>query len=101
MSSKTSRFLKCSKNETDHLLQEVLYNSTAQAILRIKNTPHNLIKFFLLACLLFLLAYSSYAIIDTLLIYFSYEVFTVTKTIYETPTLFPKVSICNKVSTFN
>ncbi len=84
-------------DETNRLLKEVLYNSTAQAILKIKNTPHTLIKLFWSACLLFLCTYSSYAIIDSLLVYFSYQVFTITKTIYETPTLFPKVTICNKV----
>lgn len=95
MSPKTSPY-KITKNETHQLLKEVLYNSTAQAILKIKSTPHTLIKLFWSACLLILLAYSSYAIVDTLFIYFSYEVFTVTKTIYETPTLFPKVTLCNK-----
>ena len=47
-------------------------------------------------CLFGLVSYTSYAIIDTLFVYFSYQVFTVAKTVYETPTLFPKITICNK-----
>jgi len=39
--------------------------------------------------------YASYLVIQSILSYFTYDVTTKSRTFYETPTLFPKVSFCN------
>ena len=97
MKTKPVEILKTERSEVvKKILKDVLYNSSAQAILKTWYTPYRLLKCFWIVCLLATFSFSSYVIIETLISFFSYEVFTSTKTIFETPTLFPKVTICNK-----
>ena len=77
------------------LIKETLYNSLAQAIIKIKESPYLTLKTFLLICVLALSGLCSYLIIELFLNYFSYGVNTTSRTLYETPALFPKVTICN------
>ena len=74
------------------LLKEVLYNSTSQAILKIFFTRHKLIKFIWVICLIFTCSTCALLLLRNILSYFSFEVITTSRTIFETPTLFPKVS---------
>ena len=76
------------------LLKEVLYNSIAQAILKIIWSPNKVIKVFLTASVLVSSGLSGFLVIQSILSYFKYEVITMTRTIYEMPTLYPKVTIC-------
>ena len=83
------------REEIKSLLKEVLYNSLAQAIIKIFLTPFIIIK-----CILFLFVFgsiglTSYLVIESIMTYFTYGVSTTSRTIYETPTLFPKVTFCN------
>jgi hypothetical protein len=78
------------------LLKEVLYNSTAQAVLKIFFTRSKLIKFIWIICLALTLSTCAPLLIRNFMSYFSYEVITTSRTIFETPTLFPKVTICNR-----
>ena len=84
-----------SLDRIESLLKEILYNSLAQAIIKTILTPHLVLKVFLLIFVLGSSGFASYLIIQSLLAYFSYGVITISRTIYETPTLFPKVTICN------
>ena len=78
------------------LLKEVLYNSTAQAVLKILFTRSKLIKSIWIICLALTLSTCAPLLIRNLMSYFSFEVITTSRTIFETPTLFPKVTICNR-----
>ena len=76
------------------LSQEILYNSLAQAILKLYRTPHRILKLFWLTCVLVSLGFASYTVIQSILDYLSFDVVTKSRTIFERPTLFPKVTIC-------
>jgi len=77
------------------LLKEILYNSLAQAILKIALTPYVILKAILLAFVLASVGFVSYLIMQTMLTFLEYNVSTTSRTIYEMPTLFPKVTFCN------
>jgi hypothetical protein len=77
------------------LIKETLYNSLAQAIFKIIETHYFTLKTFLLICVLASSGLCSYLIIELILSYFSYDVNTTSRTLYETPATFPKVTICN------
>jgi hypothetical protein len=77
------------------LLKDVLYNSLAQTVIRIVLTPYKILKLFLIVCVLCSIALASYLVIHSIIEYYTYGVYTTTRTIYETPTLFPKVTFCN------
>ena len=77
------------------LLKEILYNSFAQATIRFVLSPHIDVKLFLLIFLLGSSGLASYLVIQSIMEYFTYGVSTTSRTIYETPTLFLKVTICN------
>ena len=93
---------KISSNEMDLkndklkcLLKEVLYNSLAQAFIKIFSTPHFILKLFLLICVTTSSCLVSYLVIQAILTYLNYGVTTTSRIIFETPALFPKVTICN------
>ena len=86
---------KCRKKAIKPLLKEVLYNSLAQAIFRIFTTSHLILKIFLFTFVFVSTSYSSYLVIETIMSYLSFGVTTTSRTIHETPTLFPKVTFCN------
>ena len=83
------------KPEVKDILKDILYNSTAQAIFKITQTPHLTVKLFLLVCVVGSSGASSYFVIKSVLNYFSYEVNTITRKLFETTVKFPKVTICN------
>ena len=77
------------------LLKEVLYNSLAQTIIRIIQTPYLFLKVFLTIFVLTTTGLASYLVIHSIVDYLTYGVSTTSRTIFENPTLFPKVTICN------
>jgi hypothetical protein len=77
------------------ILKGVLYNSFAQAIIKIIQTPHVTLKIFLILFVLASTSLASYLVVSSILSYFTFDVSTTSRTIYETPTLFPKVTFCN------
>ena len=79
------------------MMREVLYNSLAQATMRMyQKERYKTRKIVLLISILFLNCLASYMVVQSIRHYLSYEVITTSRTIYETPTLFPKVTICNQ-----
>jgi len=78
------------------LVKETLYNSAAQALLKIYETPSKIVKLFWCVCLLGACSLCAYFVVESLVLFFSYEVSTKTRTYTETSSLFPKVTICNK-----
>ena len=94
----TKEFLPAFDNSSlliKQTLKEVLYNSLAQAILKIFQTPHILLKVFLVVFVIVANGLCAYLILQAVLNFLSFEVITTTRTIFETPSLFPKVTICN------
>ena len=85
----------CSNEKIKSLLKEVLYNSLAQAIIKIIQTHHLAIKLFLVLCVVCSSSLASYLVIESIMQNFTYGVTTTSRTIFETPTLFPKVTFCN------
>ena len=77
------------------MAKDILYNSTAQALIKITQTQHVTIKIFLILCLTLAAGFSAYLVSMTLSSYYNYEVFTTTRTIFETTSYFPKVTVCN------
>jgi hypothetical protein len=82
-------------NKVKELTKETLYNSLAQAIIKIPETPHIFLKVFLFIFVCIACGLASFLIIQSISEYLSYQVTTTSRTIYENPTLFPKISFCN------
>jgi len=78
------------------LVKNTLYNSTAQSILKLIETPHLPLKLLLLIYLLIASGISSYLLVQSVMTYLSWQFFTTTTYVFETPTKFPKVTICNR-----
>ena len=78
-----------------HAIKESLYNSISQACIKIVHTPFRLVQLYLIVIILFVASVCSFLVVESILTYFSYEVTTTTRHLYETPTLFPQVTICN------
>jgi len=84
------------KSEEKRLLKEILYNSLSQAFIRAIQTPHLVVKAFLVFFIILSSTLAAYYIIGTIISYLNYEVITTSRTIYETAALFPKITICNR-----
>jgi hypothetical protein len=80
--------------KVENLLRGILYNSLAQAIIKLILTPHTVLKIFLIACVLASTGLASYLVIKAIINFLEY-VTTTSRTIFENPTLFPKVTFCN------
>ena len=81
--------------KVENLLRDILYNSLAQAIIKLILTPHTVLKIFLIACVLASTGLASYLVIEAIMNFLEYGVTTTSRTIFENPTLFPKVTFCN------
>ena len=66
-----------------------------EILLKIFHSPHIHIQAYLLLFVLVTSALASFTVVQSCVSYFSYQVTTNARTIYETPTLFPKITICN------
>ncbi|CAF0894771.1 unnamed protein product [Brachionus calyciflorus] len=75
-------------------------NTTAHAFGNIIRAQSIIIRIIWTICLLASTAYCFYLIIQTIVLYTKYEVNTRLNLVYETPTKFPAVTICN-LNTFN
>ena len=77
------------------LLHDELYNSFAQAVFKIIESPNKILKLFLLTCILVSSSLASYLVVASILTYLDYGVASSTRTLYEAPTQYPEVSFCN------
>ena len=77
------------------VLKEDLYNSYSQAIIKIALTPYLSLKLLLAISVALSSCLVSYLVISSIITFLSFGVSTTSRTIYENPTLFPKVTICN------
>ena len=89
------------KNELIHmqikeLIKEKLYNSFAQAIIAFFATRNKILKLCIFLFVIVSSGLAAYLVISAILTYLTYPVLTSTRTLFETPTLFPKITICNQ-----
>ena len=84
------------KSKVIDLIKQTLYNSTAQALHKIYTSTSRLIQAFWCVCLMGACASCAYFVIESLITFFSYEVSMNTRIYFETESLFPKVTFCNK-----
>jgi len=77
------------------LIKDTLYNSFAQAIFKILETQFFSLKGFIFFFITTSSGLCSYLILQLVMNYFSYDVSTTSRTFYEIPSKFPKVTICN------
>jgi hypothetical protein len=77
------------------LLKEHLTNEFDSAILIVCETEHLVLKIFLTLFTLVALGLSAYTTIELIMSYLQYDITTTSRTIYETPSVFPKVTFCN------
>jgi len=75
-----------------------IFNELTQASIKILQSPHLALKIFWIVSILLALAFCSLLVVKSITEYLSYQVTTNMRMIYENPTLFPKVTICNKKS---
>ena len=78
-----------------NLTKELLYNSMAQAIIKLFQTPHVVLKLLLMVFVLTAGSMSAYLVVHSILTYLSFDVSTTTRTVYEMPTYFPTITVCN------
>ena len=76
--------------------KQILYNSCAQAIIKIISTPNILIKICLFIFVITTSSLASYFVIQSIITYFDYGVSVLTQTITESPAIFPKITLCNQ-----
>ena len=77
-------------------LNDVLTDSLSKAIIKIFSSPSIIIRAFWCLGLLFACGLCSYFLIESILVFFTYELSTTVRTYAEVTSLFPKVTICNK-----
>ena len=77
------------------LIKETLSNEFAEGCVKFFETPHLSIKTLLGVFLIVCVCLSAYLTIQSFVSYFAYDVTTTSRIIFETPTTFPKVTLCN------
>ena len=93
----TQPFFKMNENRNKNahlmrtLIKENIGNETGHAIIKLIYTEHRVLKFFWAFSLFLTSGFCAYLITKTFIAYFSYETFTSSKSVFETPTIFPKV----------
>jgi len=92
---KDSKF-KLTKMQIKTLVKQTLSNSFAQAIIALIDTQNKILKIFLFLCVILSSSLAAYLVIELIITYLTYPVLTSTRTLFETPTLFPKITICNQ-----
>ena len=83
------------KNLIEKILSTNLNNELAQAAMRLFKSEFKSIKCVISLFLTFSICLSAYLTIQTLLSYLSYEVITTSRTLFESPAIFPKITFCN------
>ena len=78
------------------IIKEILYNSLAQAIFRLFQTSFLSVKLFLFISIILSTGLAIIYIYGSFQAFLKYEVITTSRTILETPTLFPKITVCNR-----
>ena len=81
------------------LIKENVGFEGAQAVVRVLDSKNIFLKLFWVFCLLVSNLVCGYLLVQTLLTYLDFQVYTTTTTVHETPAVFPKITICNSALT--
>jgi len=84
------------RKRLEKIIKENIKNEFGIGIIKILYKKNIVIKLFWTLVLGGVLGLSLYLIIQNFLVYFSYGVTTQRRQIYETPTVFPQINICNQ-----
>ena len=76
-------------------LQQDIRTPLYEMCIKVFKSPHNAIRIILSVYVCLAICLASYTIIESILAYFTYQVITTSRTLHETPTLYPKVTICS------
>ena len=79
------------KNENDKEVRTEFF----EVILKIFRTPHFALKGYLFIFVLISSGLAAYTVIESFMSYFAYEVLSTSREVFETPTHYPQVTICN------
>ena len=84
------------KNRTSikQLIKDTIGNETAQALIRMFETKNKGLKVFWSLCLLLCGTLCGYLLLQALMTYLSYPVYTTNIIVQEIPTKFPKITFC-------
>ena len=82
-------------NSIKNLIKDNIGFEGAQALIRIFDNKNVFLKIFWVVCLLGSNLICGYLLLQTLLTYLSFQVFTTATTVNENPAVFPKITICN------
>ena len=63
-------------------IKERMYNSMAQAVINIINTPHFILKLLLSISVIFTVSFSAFLVIKSFMLFFAYDVITKTRFVY-------------------
>ena len=77
-------------------MKNILYNSFCQAIIKLSEKSHISLKIILFLFIFVSTSLASYMVIEAILYYFTYDVTTTSRVLYERPAYFPKVTLCNQ-----
>ena len=87
--------IKRNEKSVFEIIRDILYNSLSQAIIRIFQAKNFAVRIYLVIASLSLICLAAYLTLESFLSYFSYQVISTSRTISETPTTFPKITLCN------
>ena len=83
------------KQKINLLLSNILYNSLAQAIIKIFQTSHWPLRIVLILFVCITSGLAAFMVISATLTYLSFNVVSMARNVYEMPSEFPSVVICN------
>jgi hypothetical protein len=86
---------KKKRDEIELIIKENFETPWFKSMARIIYSPHIILKIFLFTYLCASTGYASYLTIQSIMSYLEYAVSTISRTYFETPTDFPKVTFCN------
>ena len=76
-------------------LEKSVRSELFETVFKIINTANWFLKAYMLIVVILSSGLASYTVVQSFVDYFSYGVITTSRTIFETPTLFPQVTVCN------
>ena len=79
-----------------NIIRNTLGNEAAQATIKVFNSPYIVIKIFWIVCLLVACCLAAFFVIESLIVFVTYKINTNTRTIFESSSLFPKITFCQK-----
>jgi hypothetical protein len=94
--SKNTQKKRILKRRSVKIVENVLSNSTMHGLSNVINSKSLILKIMWLTFLILCIIYFTKFSLDSVADYLDYDVTTKIRRVYESPTIFPSISICNK-----